>query len=228
LNCEAFDSQFNLLHAAYRVTPYLLASAEESSSGNLVVRGGVLGPGLAYGELPVVPGDDELGVLLSFQLEQPISEWLDSGELAPFVPLSNPLWRIPQRLLRGGEGTGGPARPFCLLTLVDPAPAEREALGAVDIVALLGRLKSLSKQLRQRADHAVPGEFAQLLYTTINLIARVRHGQVLHTIGDAALAGNARWFLSRPWFDDRLRPLFEAGVALALGPGPGRDNPIEQ
>lgn len=213
---DANASQFNLLHLAYRVPPRLAPGLSEGESAGLVV-----GRGGSYEELAIVPGHDELSVLLSFQLEQPLAEWLDPAELHDFVPTSNPLWQIPTATRRPGSDAA-PRTP-CLLTLIDPTPAEAEALESVNLLGLLDRFKSLAKQLRKRTDHSVPEALTQLPYTTVNVVA-VRRGVDLHSIGREALAGNVRWFLARPWLDDRLRHLFVLGVdALAVAPGGASD-----
>jgi hypothetical protein len=213
-------SQFNLLHVAYRVTPFLTADMTQAASLALIVDERAAGG--EYEEPPLVPDDDELSLLLSFRLELPLSELLEAGELQEFVPPSSPIW--PSKRARGaqapGRGFPGLSRPFCLLSLIDPTPDEAEMLAEIDLVGLLGRLKSLAKQLRYRPDHSTPEVFAQLLYTTVNVLGLVRCGAELHTIGAASLAGNVRWFLRQSWIDDRLRPLLLAGLNALETPAP--------
>ena len=67
----------------------------------------------------------------------------------------------------------------------------------------------------------MPEVFAQLLYTLVNVLALVRCHAELHSIGPESLAGNIRWFLRRPWLDDRLRPLLHDGLALLDAPDVG-------
>ena len=160
--------------------------------------------------------DDELSILLGFHLELPLTELLDAAELTRYIPPSSTLWSLPRAGAQGRAGTGRspsrPRRPVCLLTLIDPTPAEADALAESDLLGLLERLKSLAKQLRHRTDHTVPEVFAQLLYTLVNVLATMRCGVDLHTIGPATLARNVRWFLHQPWLDDRIRPVLAAGL----------------
>jgi hypothetical protein len=58
---------------------------------------------------------------------------------------------------------------------------------------------------------------AKLLYTLVNVVAYVRTGSELHSIGSEKLLKNVRWFLSRTWLDSRLRPTLEQGL-VALQP----------
>jgi DNA-directed RNA polymerase specialized sigma24 family protein len=212
-------SQFNLLHLAYRVTPFLSPDMNQIPSVALLVDervepdGG--GAACEYEEPSLVPGDDELSILLSFRLELPLGEMLDATDLQNHIPPTSPLWPLPR------AGTGAHARrdrPACLLTLIDPSPAEAEALEGIDLLGLLERLKSLAKQLRWRPDHSVPEVFTRLLYTTVTVLALVRCGAEIHSVGAGPLAGNVRWFLRQPWLDDRLRPLFESGLRILEAP----------
>jgi DNA-directed RNA polymerase specialized sigma24 family protein len=204
-------AQFNRLHLAYRVTPFLGPEMSQAASAALVIDDRAV----AYDEPSLVPDDDELSILLSFRLELPLTEMLDPAELTQYVPPTSPFWLLSRAGARANVSPAAPRpeRELSLLTLVDPTTAEAEALAKVDVVGLLARLKGLSKQLRRRTDHALPEVFSQLLYTLCNVLARVRRGADLHTIGPEALAGNVRWFLKQTWLDDRVRPLFAAGLA---------------
>src|SRR5262249_27527200 len=118
------------------------------------------GSACAYQEPAPAAEDDELGILLGFHLELPLSELIDAAELMRYIPPSSPLLSLPRAGSRAQPG-GGPvparaSRRACLLTLIDPTPAESEALARVDLVGLLARLKLLAKQLRHRGDHTVP------------------------------------------------------------------------
>jgi len=202
-------SQFNLLHLAYRVMPFLAADMSQTASAELLVNshpGSI--PASAYEEPVLVPDDDELSILLGFHLELPLTEMLDASELTKYIPPSNALWSFARAKSAKNPSTPRPARPLCLLTLIDPTPAEAEALAQADLVGLLTRLKLLAKQLRHRPDHAVPEIFAQLLYTLVNVLALIRCGVDLHTVGAESLARNVRWFQQQTWLDDRLRPVF--------------------
>ena len=207
-------SQFNLLHVAYRVMPFLTPDMSQTASAELVVDSR---PGTAaasvYEQPVLVPDEDELSIVIGFHLELPLTEMLDSSELTKFIPPSNPLWSI--RRSRDNNVPAGlnPARrPLCLMTLIDPTPAEAVALAQADMVGLLKRLKLLAKQLRHRPDHSVPEIFAQLLYTVVNILARDRFQVELHTVGTASLAKNVRWFQQQKWLDDRLCPLFDVAL----------------
>ncbi len=211
-------SQFNLLHVAYRVTPFLTADMSQTASLALIVDdrpdGGV------YEEQAIVPGKDELSLFLSFRLELPLSEMFEVNELQTYLPASSPLW--PAKRSGGRPKTAVPSprivRPFCLLSLIEPTTDEAKALAEIDFLGLLGRLKTLAKQLHHRPDHGEPEVFAQLLYTTINVLALVRCETELHSIGADSLARNVRWFLRQTWLDNRLRPLLLTGLSLLEGP----------
>jgi hypothetical protein len=197
-------SQFNLLHLAYRVMPDLGGDLSQAASLHLVVDD-QMGP-TCYEEPSLVPDDDELSLLLSFRLERPLSEWLDTQDLRRFFPPQSPVW-APE-----AAPASGTTRPCCLLTLIEPTPEESEWLADVDLVGLLNRLKSIAKHLRRRPDHAMPEVFAQLLYTLVSVVALTRHDIQLHSIGEHSLANNVRWFLSRSWLDSRLQPLLESSL----------------
>ncbi len=218
---ESHASQFDLLHVAYRVMPYLDAGMSHAASTALVVdprRGG--GPARTYQEPAAAAEDDELSILLGFYLERPLTELIDAAELMRYIPPSSPLLSVPQAGSRAHSGgrhaPSRPSRPACLLTLIDPTAAERAAMAQVDLVGLLARLKLLAKQLRHRGDHAVPKVISQLLYTITSVLGVVRCDVGIHTISPESLAGNVRWFLGQPWLDDRIRLLLLAGLD-ALG-----------
>ncbi len=210
-------SQFNLLHLAYRVMPHLASDQSQTGSTAMVIDSGPgLPPACVYEEPLMVPDEDELNILIGFQLELPLTEMLTPTELTKYIPSSSTLWPHPLAPSRLASSRGFPAsrsvRPICLLTLIDPSPAEAAALAQTDLLGLLARLKSMAKQLRHRPDHTMPEIFAQLLYTLANLLALVHCGHDLHTIGPASLAGNVRWFLKQSWLDDRIRPFLAAGL----------------
>jgi hypothetical protein len=206
-------SQFNLLHLAYRVLPFLAPDMSQTASAELLVPAHAdESPACTYEQPVLVPDDDELAILLGFRLELPLAEMLDAAELTRYIPPSNHLWTFAQARAARGKTAAKPGRPLCLMTLIDPTPAEAEALAGVDLVGLLSRLKLLAKQLRHRGDHSVPEVFAQLLYTLVNVLAHLKCGVDLHTVGSPSLARNVRWFQKQTWLDDRLRPLL--GVAL--------------
>jgi DNA-directed RNA polymerase specialized sigma24 family protein len=226
---ESHASQFNLLHVAYRVMPYLAPEMSHAASTALVVDTRRGGSTRAYQEPGPAAEDDELGILLGFHLELPLTELIDAAELLRYIPPSSPLLSLPRTGSRphpGGRRTPPrAARPACLLTLVDPTPAESEALAQIDLVGLLARLKLLAKQLRHRPDHTVPEVISQLLYTITSVLGVVRCDVGLHTISPRSLAGNIRWFLGRPWLDDRIRPLLLAGLDALGSSGHAADDP---
>jgi hypothetical protein len=148
---------------------------------------------------------------------------LDGAELQRFIPPTSAFWPAPRERSPSvpARPASRPSRPICLMTLLDPTPAEKAALAEVDLPGLLGRMKSYVKQLHHRPDHAVPTIIAPLFYTIFSVLAMTRCGVSLHTIDHASLVGNINWFLDQPWIDDRLRPLFKAGIALGgLPPSP--------
>jgi hypothetical protein len=217
---QSHASQFNLLNVAYRVMPYLDAGMSHAASTALVVAALRRGDSACTYEEPAAAEDDELSILLGFYLERPLAELIDAAELMRYIPPSSPLLSLPRagsRVRRGGRhAPSRPSRPACLLTLIDPTPAERDALARVDLVGLLARLKLLAKQLRHRRDHTVPEVISQLLYTITSVLGVVRCDVGLHTISPGSLAGNVRWFLGQSWLDDRIRPVLLAGLD-ALG-----------
>jgi hypothetical protein len=225
-------SQFNLLHVAYRVLPYLDPEMSRATSTALVVdprRGG--GPAGAYEGLASAAEDDELSILLGFHLELPLMELIDAAELLRYIPTSSPLLALPRAGSRprpgGGQAPSRASRPPCLLTLIDPTPAESTAMAGVDLVGLLSRLKLLAKQLHRRTDHTVPDVVSQLLYTITSILGVVRCDVGLHTISPEALAGNVRWFLQQPWLDDRIRPLLLAGLDALGSAADAGDDPAQ-
>ncbi len=208
-------SQFNLLHVAYRVMPFLGPDMSQTVSADMLVKSQPGGDQACVYEQPVlVPDDDELSILLGFHLELPLTEMVDASELTDYIPPSNALWSLARTRPARTVSTTDRARPLSLLTLIEPTPAEAEALARADRVGLLTRLKLLAKQLHHQPDHAVPEVFAQLLYTLVNVMALVSCGVDLHTIGPDSLARNVRWFQEQAWFDERLGPLFTAALEL--------------
>lgn len=208
-------SQFDLLHVAFRVAPHLGDSSQAESAALVVdvASGGTSSP-IVDAEPAPLPEDDELAILLGFWLELPLTRWLDLGELAPYIPESSAIDPRPRAAKRVSPTTPRPARPLCLLTLVDPTEADLHGLEGADVMGLLLRLKSWAKQLHRRTDHFVPEVFAELVYTAINVLAMTRYGASIHSIGSDSLANNVRWFLGKPWLDDRLRPLLRTGLAV--------------
>jgi hypothetical protein len=228
---ESHASQFNLLHVAYRVLPYLDPQVSHAASTALVVdlgRGGGC-PACAYQGPAPAAEDDELSILVGFHLELPLTELIDVDELMRYIPRSSPLLSLPRAgswAHPGGRRAPSRAsRPACLLTLIDPTPAESAALARVDLVGLLTRLKLLAKQLHRRPDHTVPEAVSHLLYTITSVLGIVRCDVGLHTISSDSLAGNIRWFLRRPWIDERIRPLLLAGLDALRSPAHARDDP---
>ena len=90
-------SQFNLLHLAYRVMPFLGADMSQTGSTAMVVDSHPAGaPACGYEEPALVLDDDELSILLGFHLELPLTELLDAAELTRYVPPSSSLWSLPR------------------------------------------------------------------------------------------------------------------------------------
>ena len=205
-------SQYDLLHVAYWVTPYVDPGMTAVPSAALRVDDLSQTPGAKAASKP---SDDELAILISFRLELPLVEMVEVTELKSCIPPSNPFWRNP-RSAPTGTSDPAPARPLCLLTLIEPSPAEAVALAAADIVSLLKQIKDLAKQLHHLQDHSMPPLFSRLLYTLVIVLGFVRYNVRLHSIDDEQLSRSIRWFLKHSWLDSRLRPLFEQGAA-ALG-----------
>jgi hypothetical protein len=214
---KSHASQFNRLHVAYRVMPYFDPEMSHAASSAMVVdrlRGG--DSACTYQEPSAAAEDDELNILVGFYLEIPLTELIDAAELVRYIAPSSPLRPRTRAGSRAHPGSryalSGVTRPIRLLTLIDPTPAESEALAGSDLVGLLARLKLLAKQLYHRPDHTIPEVVSQLLYTITSVLGVVRCDVGLHTISPDTLAGNIRWFLEQPWLDDRIRPLLLAGL----------------
>lgn len=224
-------SQFDRLHVAYRVMPYLDPGMSHARSTALIVGARPSGdPAPTYAEPSQAAEDDELSILVGFYLERPLAELVDPAELMRCLParsLPPPPPRdgspvLPGRLLDLPRAP----RVICLLSLIRPTPGESEAMAGGDLVGLLSRLKVLAKQLYHRRDHAVPAVVSQLLYTVASVLSVIRCEVDLHTIGTDSLAGNIRWFLSQPWLDDRIRPVLLEGLeALSGTADPGSSPP---
>jgi hypothetical protein len=209
-------SQFDRLHVAYRVVDPPDSKIPQAPSTALIIPDlDLLKSHVRYEEPPSEPDDDELAILLSRRLETPLWEMVDVNHLEPFIPRSSPLWHGVQPFHPGGRARS--ERLLCLLTLIDPLPEEALALEQIDLLGLLGRLKRTSKQYHHGRDPAMPDVLAKLLYTLVNVVAYVRTGSELHSIGSEKLAKNVRWFLNRSWLDSRLQSTFEEGLA-ALQP----------
>ena len=210
-------SQFDLLHLAYRVSPFLTPGSSEADSSDLLVEPREPLLQTLEEEGPsIVPDDDEMSILLSFHLEMPLTQMIEAAaELCGGIsPPGSPLW---PRCAAGRARETTASRSICLLSIVDPTPAEAGALRGVDLVGVLARLKSSAKQLRHRPDHTVPESIAQLIYTLVSVVAVTRHRASLHTIGHQSLARNVRRFLEKPWLDDRIRPVLTTGLATLEG-----------
>lgn len=209
-------SQFNRLHVAYRVVDPPDSRLPQAPSVALIIPDlELLSMEVRYEEPPIEPDDDELAILLSRRLETPLWEIVDASRLEPYIPRSSPLWYGAQPFHPGSREKA--ERPVCLLSLIEPLPSEAAAIEGIDLLGLLGRLKRTSKQYHHGRDPAMPHVLAKLLYTLVNVVAYVRTGSELHSIGSEKLSKNVRWFLSRPWLDSRLRPTFEQGL-VALQP----------
>src|SRR5262249_29153545 len=133
-------SQFNKLHVAYRVSPLLTADASRTASDRMVVDDRSLDT--RYEEPALQLDDVELGLFLGLRLELPLCETLEAADLLPFIPPDSPFSPVPRTGL--GAPLLPPIRRLSLLTLIDPTPEEAVALGRIDQVGILTRLKSLA------------------------------------------------------------------------------------
>ena len=145
--------------------------------------------------------DDELGILAGFYLEMPLQEMIDAAELIRYFPPSSPWRPLPRGDSNGQHGgrhrASQSSRPPCLLTLIEPTPAELASLAGADLVGLLARVKLLAKQLHRRRDHTVPKVVSQLLYTIASVLAVLRCEAACIRSAADALAGNIHWFLEQ-------------------------------
>lgn len=222
---ESHASQFNKLHVAYRVTPYLALDESELGSSAFTPEGSALRS--RYAEPAFETSDaDEIGLLLSFRLELRLEETFAPETLHKFIPSDSPLW--PNRPSRGAADEGelqASERRVCLLTFIDPTPEQADAFKTIDLEGLLGLIKRYAKLLPKRNDHALPHLFAHLLYTIVNVLALLRCESMIHTISRESMVGNIRWFLKEPWLDARLRPLFQEGLTRLEAPSKPEPSP---
>ena len=212
---------FNLLSAAFRVMPYLDAAISHAASSVLVVeKPGGAPLASVYEEPSGVVEDDELGILAGFYLEMPLQEMIDPAELIRYFR-HRALATLATGHLNGHHGgrhrASQSSRPPCLLTLIEPTPAELASLAGST-----GRPVSEGQAPGQAASpparpHCAQGCFTVALYDSQRAGGIAREVGV-HTISADALAGNIHWFLEQTWLDKRVYSLLQAGLKTLGGP----------
>jgi len=93
---------------------------------------------------------------------------------------------------------------------------------------LLRLVKEFGKAQQAPSEAALPREIALALYYTSILVARVRLGERISSLSDAALRQATDWLLAQDWVDESTRELFRlgrahltsGGVTAANGDGP--------
>lgn len=187
------ESLFLALNAALRVGPAFNATESSMKSMSIAMAMDL------RAESEIITAE-EIGYLLTYRLDMPLTEWLDSRKLIEIIPAKSPF--IPARRPSG-------IRPLSLALILEPDPAEEQALEKVGIVELLRLVKDHSKSLAGLKEHPVPTQIFTLFYTLVSAIAIYRYRTRLHSIDDAMLRNNINWYLKQEWLDPRVKRLFK-------------------
>jgi hypothetical protein len=184
---------YSALQAALRVGP---TSIGETASGMSLS----ISMDMAMPSSPNDITSDELGYLLNYRLEMPLTEWIDSKKLISLIPIGSPF--KPQTYPRN-------VRELSLGVILDPTLPEAMALENLNVAELLRFLKDHSKKLANVRDNPVPVQIFTLFYTMISVLALDRYHVKLHSIPKKTLTDNIRWYLREEWLDDRIKRLFK-------------------
>jgi DNA-directed RNA polymerase specialized sigma24 family protein len=182
------EAAFTALRAALRIGK--LAENELSEQFSMSI-------GMAM-SMPMNPEDitiDELAYLLTYRVDMPLVEWIDSSKLIELIPSKSSF--MPGRRQRD-------VRQLSLAVLLSPTPAEEEALDKIGSIELLKLIKESSKKLANVKDHSVPPQIFMLFYTLISLLALNRHHVKLYSISEQTLRGNINWYMKQEWLDERI------------------------
>ena len=195
------NSLYAALQAALRVGP---SSVGETASGMSVSISMEMAMPLNPDEIT----DDELGYLLGYRLEMPLTEWIDSKKLISLIPIGSPF--KPQQNPRS-------VRDLSLAVILDPTLPEAMALENLHVAELLRFLKDHSKKMANIRDNPVPTQIFTLFYTMISVLAIDRYNVKLHSIPKQTLRDNIRWYLKQDWIDDRITRLFKHFITDPTG-----------
>lgn len=89
-------------------------------------------------------------------------------------------------------------------------------------VDLLILTKQYARAMLEHPERPLPEEIARVLYYASIVVARMRLGQRISTLGDDALIEGVRALLSQEWLDGPTRSLLHEGLSFLLG---GSENP---
>jgi RNA polymerase sigma factor (sigma-70 family) len=190
------ESAFTALRAALRIGK----GAEKELSEQFSMS---IGMSLS---MPMNPEDittDELSYLLTYRVDMPLVEWIDSSKLIELIP-SKSLF-MPGLIQRD-------VRQLSLAVLISPTPSEEEALDKIGAVELLKLIKESSKKLANVKDHSVPPQIFILFYTLISLLALKRHHVKIYSISEQTLRGNINWYMKQEWLDERISRFFKTTI----------------
>jgi hypothetical protein len=130
---------------------------------------------------------EELGAILVHQCEASLAR-----DLEPFVS------DLAARLADAAAEDGPPLRTFGDL-LAHPRPP----------LELLDAVKQFARHCRTHPDGPLPEEIATVLYLAAIVAARVRLGERITSMDDAALRSALDWALGQPWLDPATRTLLD-------------------
>lgn len=143
--------------------------------------------------------DDEMSILLSFRLDLPLHEWINSDRMMELLP---------RKQARGGNDLLSEIRQLTMASLLESANANSGIPGELSAIELLSLIKNESKRLSKSNDTAIPRHIHSLFYTLSALIALERFGKKISSLDEETLSSNIQWYLKRPWLDDRARKAF--------------------
>jgi DNA-directed RNA polymerase specialized sigma24 family protein len=171
----------------WRPTPEVSLSTGQSraSDTRLLARLMQLG---ARGRRDLQP--EELAEALSHQLAAPVRFDLGGFDADLARPVHGAV-----------RGTGLPLSTFADL-LHHAAPP----------LALLELTRHFAKDQREAPDASLSPEVATVLYYAAILVARLRHGERISHLDEAALSRGAAWAVAQTWVDERTRGLFRDGL----------------
>ena len=190
------ESTFTAMRAALRLgsTADHLTSERSSVSVEMGMR-------IDFQESQIT--SDELAYLLTYRIDMPLSEWMDSRRLMELIPSKSPF--MPRWRTRD-------LRPLSLGVILDPTPAESEAIDKIGMAELLRQIKESSKKLANSRNHAVPPQIFMLFYTLTSLLGLTRHHVKLYSISDQEMKQNVAWYLKQEWLDNRIARFFKQVV----------------
>lgn len=81
-------------------------------------------------------------------------------------------------------------------------------------LGLLKQTKDFAKAHREHTNSPLPHDVATVLYYASIVAARVRLGERITSLDDAALRQGIAWGVALPWLDEGLRALFDEGLRV--------------